>query len=64
MNSNLNSKLEKITLTAVILNADGTVKEDLAVISATHANPIINAFYQLRIKFNELIRKHKNGRRI
>lgn len=64
MTSISNSKLEKITLSAVVLNADGTVKEDLGIISATHANPIINASYQLRIKFNELIRKYNNGRRI
>lgn len=47
--------IRKATVSAVVTRANGRV-ENLGVISATHKNPIINFFWQVRIYINGLLR--------
>lgn len=42
---------KSIEWSAVVLNADGTVKEDLGLVSAYNSNPIINVWLKIKIWF-------------
>lgn len=51
------SKPKSASISAVIIRADGTV-EDLGIVEYYHSNPIINAFWQVKLYLKGILRKY------